>query len=75
MSVRSLSRRFSIETGMTFVRWRQLARLMQAIEWLQMGKPVQWIAQSCGYSSSSAFIAVFKQYMSCTPAKWLNLRN
>lgn len=73
MSTRSLSRRFSAETGMTLVRWRQLARLMQALEWLQMGKSVEWVAQASGYSNTSAFINVFKQYMDTTPSKWTKL--
>ncbi|WP_428239545.1 AraC family transcriptional regulator [Gynuella sp.] len=72
MSTRSLSRRFSEETGMTFVRWRQLARLLQAMEWLQMGRSVEWVAQACGYSNTSAFITVFKQYMGNTPGKWVH---
>ena len=36
---------------MNFVNWRQLARVMRAMEWLAAGKPVGWIALSCGYSS------------------------
>jgi len=72
MSTRSVSRRFSEETGMSYVQWRQLARLMQAMEWLQMGKPVEWVAQSCGYSNTSAFITVFKQHMGITPGKWVS---
>ncbi|WP_221794356.1 helix-turn-helix domain-containing protein [Oceanobacter mangrovi] len=71
MSTRSVSRRFSEETGMSYVQWRQLARLMQAMEWLQMGKPVEWVAQCCGYSNTSAFITVFKQHMRMTPGKWV----
>ncbi len=27
---------------MNFVNWRQLARVMQAMEWLAAGKPVGW---------------------------------
>ncbi|MEI8632353.1 helix-turn-helix transcriptional regulator [Vibrio sp. PP-XX7] len=63
MSTRALSRKFAQETGMPLVRWRTLARLMKAMEWLQMGKSVEWVAQSCGYCNSSVFIAVFKQYL------------
>ncbi len=71
MSTRTLSRKFAQETGMPFVRWKTLARLMKAMEWLQMGKPVEWIAQSCGYGNASVFISVFKQYLGCSPGQWI----
>jgi len=70
MSVRTFNRRFSAETGMNFVNWRQLARVMQAMEWLAAGKPVGWIALSCGYSSVSAFIEVFRTWTGKTPGQW-----
>ncbi|MCA2129834.1 helix-turn-helix transcriptional regulator [Enterobacter hormaechei] len=70
MSVRTFNRRFSTETGMNFVNWRQLARVMQAMEWLAAGKPVGWIALSCGYSSVSAFIEVFRTWTGKTPGQW-----
>ena len=70
MSVRTFTRRFSAETGMNFVNWRQLARVMQAMEWLAAGKPVGWIALSCGYSSVSAFIEVFRTWTGKTPGQW-----
>lgn len=71
MSVRTFSRRFNAQTGMNFVNWRQLARVMQAMEWLAAGKPVGWIALSCGYSSVSAFIEVFRTWTGKTPGQWL----
>ena len=70
MSVRTFNRRFSAETGMNFVNWRQLARVMQAMEWLAAGKPGGWIALSCGYSSVSAFIEVFRTWTGKTPGQW-----
>ena len=70
MSVRTFNRRFSAETGMNFVNWRQLARVMQAMEWLAAGKPVGWIALSCGCSSVSAFIEVFGTWTGKTPGQW-----
>ncbi|MDW6004114.1 helix-turn-helix domain-containing protein [Vibrio mangrovi] len=66
-----MSRRFHTETGMTLVRWRQLVRLMRALEWLQEAKAGGWVAQSCGYHSTSAFIAVFQQYLGCSPGRVL----
>ena len=70
MSVRTFNRRFSAETGMNFVNWRQLARVMPAMEWRAAGKPVGWIALSCGYSSVSAFIEVFRTWTGKTPGQW-----
>ncbi|WP_320724894.1 helix-turn-helix domain-containing protein [Enterobacter cloacae] len=70
MSVRTFNRRFRAQTGMNFVNWRQLARVMQAMEWLAAGKPVGWIALSCGYSSVSAFIEVFSAWTGKTPGQW-----
>lgn len=70
MSVRTFNRRFSAQTGMNFVNWRQLARVMRAMEWLAAGKPVGWIALSCGYSSVSAFIEVFRAWTGKTPGQW-----
>ena len=71
MSTRTLSRKFTQETGMPLVRWRTLARLMKAMEWLQMGKSVDWVAQSCGYCNASVFITVFKRYLGCSPGQWI----
>ncbi|WP_231584252.1 helix-turn-helix domain-containing protein [Enterobacter sp. BIDMC92] len=70
MSVRTFNRLFRAGTGMNFVNWRQLARVMQAMEWLAAGKPVGWIALSCGYSSVSAFIEVFRAWTGKTPGQW-----
>ncbi len=50
---------------MNFVNWRQLTRVM-----LAAGKPVGWIALSCGYSSVSAFIEVFRTWTGKTPGQW-----
>jgi len=70
MSVRTFHRQFSAATGMNFVNWRQLARVIRAMEWLEEGKPVGWIALSCGYNSVSAFIEVFRTYTGKTPGQW-----
>ena len=42
---------------MTLGRWRQQARLLQALRLLARGEPVTSIAQDVGYESPSAFIA------------------
>jgi AraC-like DNA-binding protein len=40
---------------------------MQARQLLQKGKPVKFISHFLGYSSPSAFIAMFRREMGCTP--------
>lgn len=65
---RTLSRRLVLETGFTFSAWRQRARLMRALEMLAAGSPVGTVALDLGYSSASAFIAVFRQAFDCTPS-------
>lgn len=65
---RTLERRFRDETGMSFGMWRQKARLLDSIRLLAEGKSVTETALDCGYSSVSAFIAVFKSTFGYTPA-------
>lgn len=69
MGERTLSRRFVQETGMHFVHWRQLVRLQHALACLGSGKSVEWVAQSCGYASTSAFIKVYRRYLGVTPGR------
>ena len=59
VSPRTLSRRFVEETGFTFSRWRQRARLMRAVELLAVNEAVTAIALDLGYENVSAFIAAF----------------
>ena len=70
ISARTLSRRFVVETGFTFSAWRQRARLMRSLELLAAGQPVSTIALDLGYSSASAFIAVFRQAFGATPSAY-----
>ncbi|NIA00305.1 helix-turn-helix domain-containing protein [Massilia sp. CCM 8734] len=70
MSTRTLTRRFSAETGFGFVAWRQRARLMRALEMLAAGKPVTTVAMDLGYASASAFIKLFAREFGATPAAY-----
>ncbi len=70
LSGRSLSRNFAKETGMPFVQWRQLARMVQALEQLAGGMPVNQVAWSLGYESVSTFIAAFKRLFGATPSQF-----
>lgn len=70
ISARSISRKFVEETGMTFAQWRQMARLVKALEWLAEGRPVTDVGLSLGYDSVSAFIAAFKRHFGKTPGAY-----
>lgn len=67
LSVRTLSRLFRQQTGLSFSQWRQHARLFGALEWLLAGQPVSGVAERCGYQNVSAFIAAFKRLFMVTP--------
>jgi len=70
LGARTLSRRFVEETGFTFTAWRQRARLLRALQLLADGMPVTTIALDLGYSTPSAFIALFRQAFGTTPAAY-----
>jgi AraC-like DNA-binding protein len=69
-SARTLERVFQKETGMTFGKWRQQLRLLQAMRLLAAGRPVTVVALDVGYESPSAFIAMFKRTMGTTPHRY-----
>ncbi len=69
-SVRTLSRRFVLETGFTFTHWRQQAKLLRALEMLAEGQSVTTIALELGYANVSAFIALFRRTFGVTPARY-----
>ncbi|WP_461512735.1 helix-turn-helix domain-containing protein [Rhizobium mongolense] len=66
-SERTLSRRCQRDLGMPFVEWRQRLRLVHALSMLQDGLTVQTVALEMGYSTSSAFIAMFHRMTRATP--------
>jgi len=71
MSQRSLVRKFRSETGMSFVEWRQRARILLAIKLLGEGESVTQVALHVGYDSLSAFIAVFRQLTGVAPSQYV----
>lgn len=70
LSVRTLSRIFITQTGLTFARWRQQARILRSLEGLAAGLPVAQVAAQCGYENTSAYIAVFRQRFGVTPGTY-----
>ncbi|MCB1656435.1 MAG: helix-turn-helix transcriptional regulator, partial [Pseudomonadales bacterium] len=68
-SQKTLMRLFARETGMSFRRWRQRMRLLSSLRVLEEGGSVTGAALSCGYDSTSAFIAAFKKMFGFTPGE------
>ncbi|MFI0354878.1 AraC family transcriptional regulator [Actinomadura sp. 9N407] len=66
-SERTLSRLFRLELGMTFPQWRTQLRLYHALRMLADDVPVTTVAHRCGWSSTSAFIDVFRRAFGYTP--------
>ena len=67
-SGRTLMRLFERETGLSFGRWRQRQRLIEALERLGRGEPVGLVAARLGYASSSAFGAMVRRATGCPPS-------
>ncbi|MGP3592597.1 AraC family transcriptional regulator [Vagococcus sp. WN89Y] len=67
LSVRTLRRLFSEQTGLSFSQWRQQARILASMGWLLQGETVSEAAAKCGYDNVSAFIAAFKLRFGMTP--------
>ncbi|MEW2134582.1 AraC family transcriptional regulator [Streptomyces sp. NPDC005435] len=69
--VRTLSRLFRAETGLTFSTWRTHVRIRAAIPLLADGIPVGGVARAVGYRKPSAFIAAFRRVTGQTPGTYL----
>lgn len=67
MSIRTLSRLFSQQTGLCFSQWRQQTRVLASMGHLLNGASVSETAAQCGYENVSAFITAFKQRFGMTP--------
>ena len=65
---RTLSRRFTLETGLSFSSWRRRALLLRSLEMLAAGTSVTTVAFDLGYETVSAFIELFRAHFGTTPA-------
>ncbi|APR39742.1 AraC family transcriptional regulator [Paraburkholderia sp. SOS3] len=70
VTARTAARLFVKETGLTFGQWRQQLRLLVALERLGAGASVTRVALDVGYNDVSSFIAVFKDSLGETPARY-----
>ena len=69
-SKRTVERLFQEDVGLTFGKWRQQLRLMQAMRFLAEGAKVTHAALESGYSTPSAFINMFRRTLGTTPASY-----
>jgi AraC-like DNA-binding protein len=67
-SVRTLSRLFRSETGMSFQQWRRQLRMTEALSRLARGETPARVAAAVGYASVPAFGAAYRETFGMTPA-------
>lgn len=71
-SVRTISRLFPRETGLTYKAWRQRARIVLTIQQLSMGNGISQVASRAGFASTAAFSFAFRQVTRFTPSDFLD---
>jgi AraC-like DNA-binding protein len=71
-SIRTISRIFPVETGLTFKAWRQRARIALAIDQLSAGRAISQVAADVGFGSTTAFSFAFRQVTKMTPTAFLH---
>lgn len=69
-SVRTLSRLFRAETGISFAAWRTQVRIRAAVPMLGSGTSVRATARAVGYRKPGAFIAAFQRSTGQTPGTY-----
>jgi AraC-like DNA-binding protein len=70
-SVRTVSRLFPLETGLTLKAWRQRARIVQAMDRLARGQAIARVSAEFGYASTASFSSAFRQVTAMTPTSFL----
>jgi len=70
-SEKTIGRIFRSETGMGYQQWRQQWRLLKSIEMLGEKQSLSSVAFDLGFSSSSSFIAFFKEMTGFTPRNFM----
>lgn len=70
LSVRTLSRLFTQQTGLNFSQWRQQAKVVASLRWILAGLPVNDVASRSGYSNVSAYIEAFRKRFGKTPGQF-----
>lgn len=70
-SLRTFTRFFNQQTGMSFGAWRQQACLLAALPKLSSGQSVTQVALDLGYKSPSAFTIMFRKRLGRTPMDFI----
>ena len=73
-SRRTIERIFLSETNMSLGRWRQQLRLACSLRLLATGEKITRVAFETGYSTPSAFIAMFRKALGTTPRRYFGAR-
>ena len=71
ISARTAQRIFRREVGTDFETWRLQARLMKAIELMNAGKRIKFVAHAVGYRQASSFVAMFRRHLGQTPGAFV----
>ena len=69
-SERTLARKAQRDLGMPLSEWRQRLKVIRAVPMLQEGTSVESVALDLGYSTASAFIAMFRRLLDTTPDEY-----
>ncbi|MBP4064384.1 helix-turn-helix domain-containing protein [Acinetobacter baumannii] len=67
---RTLSRQCNYELGMSLIEWKQRLKILNTISLLDENSSIDSIAKNLGYSTTSGFITMFKQWTGLTPNKY-----
>lgn len=70
-SVRTISRLFPAETGLSFKAWRQRARIIRAMDWLCQDRSIASVARRLGFRSTAAFSHAFRQVTGRRPGDFV----
>jgi len=73
-SRRTIERLFQQETRLSLGQWRQQLRLMRSLQLLAAGETIGNAALEAGYSTASAFIAMFRKALGTTPGRYFRER-
>lgn len=71
-SVRTVTRLFPAETGLTLKAWRQRVRIVRAMGLLASGDPSAKVARDTGFASTAAFSCAFRQVTAMTPTAFMS---
>lgn len=75
LSIRTISRKFHTETGMSFGEWLRRFRLLKSMELMASGYSVTDAALAVGYDSQSSFSVTFKKRVGVSPKSFVSYPN